>query len=166
MSKMNYKVSIAVAALCSGSICSAQSDNNWNVSVRVDQITDAREASAALMSSNGARLVFACNGLVEKTLSVQFLPKEYLGSRPNLVVVRFDKDPPIPSIAWEYAYKGAYTTSEPFVEFFSKQVTEGDQAVFVRALNYEDQPIDGRFYSANGKRAINQVREACGKPAV
>jgi len=143
----------------------AQDSQTWAVSIRVDPVSDEATGSATLVSPNSDRLVFACNGVGETTLSVQYLPRGYLGSSPNLVTIRFDRDEPFTSVLWEYTSKGAYTVSEPFVEFFSSQVGDGERSIFVRALNYEDQPVDALFISRGGREAVNRVREACGKPA-
>jgi hypothetical protein len=145
---------------------SAQSGTSWVVNLRADPITDEINGSATLPSADGGRLVFACNGVAETTLSVQYLPRRYLGSRPNLVIFRFDSDPALPSVSWEYTSKGAYTLSEPFIEFFSSQVGDGERSIHVRALNYENQPVDAVFISRGGREAVNQVREACRKPPV
>lgn len=143
----------------------AQLSSNWAVNLRSDPMTDKKEGGAVLFGTNGSRLLVACNGLIEKTLSIQFFPKSYLGSRDNVVMVRFDSDSPLPATVWTYAKDGAYTINPAYVDAFSVRVGTGATSIIVRALNYEDQPLDAVFVSNNGLVAINQVRQACGKPA-
>ena len=144
----------------------AQLSSNWAVNLRSDPMTDEKEGGAVLFGTNGSRILVACNGLVEKTLSIQFFPKAYLGSSDNVVMVRFDSDAPLPATVWTYAKDGAYTISPVYVDVFSARVGTGATSIKVRALNYEDQPIDAVFGSNNGLEAINLVRQACGKPAL
>lgn len=142
---------------------SAQTQSNWKMSVVKDAMTDETNATASLYSENGDKLLFACNGIVEPTLSVQYLPKKYLGSTENLVTIRFDQDPPLPSVSWEFVGKGAYSTSVSLVDWFSRQVGDGERNIRIRALDFRDQPIDALFVSQDGKSAINLVRAACGE---
>jgi hypothetical protein len=162
---VNSKACLLFLALVSTPLF-AQEQSNWQMSVRVDAMTDEVNASAALYSDAGDKLLFVCNGLVEPTLSVQFLPTAFLGSSDNVVMIRFDSDPPLPSATWTFVGKGAYTISEPSVEWFSRQVGEGTRLIRVRALDFRDQPVDAAFNSVNGLTAIDAVRAACSKPKV
>ena len=145
---------------------SGAAETNWSVNSATDVMTDVKNGSAALSDQFGNRLIFSCNGLTEPTLAVQFLPKKYLGSSGKVVTVRFEPDRPPPSILWEYVSKGAYTVDDKFIDWFSAQVGDGQRLIRVRALNYEDQPVDAQFLSMNGRTAINQVRAICGKEGV
>ncbi len=163
---MKIKLLMLVAAALLPTTLFAQLSSNWAVNLRSDPMTDEKEGGAMFFGTNGSRLLIACNGIVEKTLSVQYLPKGYLGSSDNVVMIRFDNDPPLPATVWTYAKDGAYTVSPAYVDAFSSRVGSGATLIKVRALNYEDQPIDAAFGSNNGLAAINQIREACGKPAL
>lgn len=159
---MNLRLlTVLIAALPIAAV--AQITSNWGVNLRQDPITDEVVGGALLFGTNQSRLLFACNGLLEKTLSVQFLPRRFLGSTDNIVLLRFDKDRPMPATVWTYTSTGAYTTDPAFVEAFAARVGSEPLTITVQALNYEDQPVDAVFASLDGRSAINKVRQACGK---
>ena len=141
----------------------AQVASNWGVSLRQDPITDEVIGGATLFGTNQSRLIFACNGLVEKTLSVQFIPRGYLGSSDSLVTLRFDSDRPLPATVWTYTSSGAYTILPTLVEAFAERVGTEPVTITIQALNYEDQPVNAVFGSVDGRSAINKIRQACGK---
>lgn len=139
---------------------------NWQVRVEVDPFSGQVDGGASISNTNGDKLSFACNGLEESILSVQFLPRRFLGSKENMVLVKFDDVDPLPGAGWEYTSKGAYTVIKAYVDAFSSLTSGDGQTILVRALNYENQPIDARFESINARAAINKLRAACGEPEI
>ena len=140
--------------------------SNWVVRIERDAFTARVNAAARLTALNGDVLSFACNGHEDSILSVQFLTQRHLGSRNNVVTLKFGEDAPIAPITWEYSSQGAYIVDEPYIEIFSQSASTEVQRILVRALNYEDQPVDAAFISRNARSAINELRLACGSEAL
>jgi hypothetical protein len=165
MLDVNIKITFATVLFILSSafpVSAALLSSNWTVRVDTDAFTQRPDASARISNTNGDVLSVACNGIEESILSIQYLPKRYLGSSENLVQIKVGGNDTISGVLWEYTAKGAYTINEPFIELFTKNASDVRQQILVRAYDYEDQPIDAAFISINARSAINRVREACG----
>jgi hypothetical protein len=135
--------------------------SNWNVRIDVDPFTNRPDASARIENDNGDVLSIACNGNEESILSLQFLPKRYLGTRNNLVLTKVGGNKPIEATRWEYSSKGAYTTNETFLLSFARQLSKKSQRILVRAYNFENQPVNASFNSTNAWSAFLAIAKAC-----
>lgn len=141
---------------------SLATSGNWVLTEKVDPVTDLRSASASVSSINGDdRLVVKCDGVGEPVVSVQFITKRYLGgSGDRPVTIRFNQAPPL-TFDWEYTSKGAFNRDEKLVRSVANLIAKSDQ-VFVRAFNYEEQPVDGSFVVTDGESSLRTVFRACG----
>jgi hypothetical protein len=140
-------------------------ESNWSVAVRKDPITDREIGSASLMSVDGrSRLSFACNGIVEPVLSLQFRSADFLGVTPNAVVVRVDQGDILPATAWDYQDRFAYTSDPAWLSLFEQVIDANEHRIVIRALDYNDQPHDGIFVSKNAGKAMAQMHKICSVP--
>jgi hypothetical protein len=151
-----------VASSMPGHASTQLEESNWIVKVDQDPFSGRVNASASLGNANGDVISINCNGSDKSILSIQYRPKRYLGSSDNIVTLKIGEFPLLPSLPWVYLSKGAYTIDKTLIDVASLQFSNGEQAILVRALNYEGQPVDARFASSNAKFAINKVRVACG----
>jgi hypothetical protein len=150
---------------CLASSATAQEQTNWSVEVRTDPLTSQLNGAATLTSANGDELVFACNGTVERMLSVQYLPARSLGLTAKLVSVRIGRGA-IQKSLWGYVPDGAFTISPWWVDFFSRRIDDKERSIVISALNADDRPVAATFVSRGGRTAINRIRETCGERAV
>jgi len=163
---MRLKVIILALGLIS-SIGFAQATNaggGWTYAERTDPLTDLRTASARVRSTDGAaQLVFTClSSDPGRQLSFQFLPRAFLGSAAGTVTLRADGGPLLTDL-WDHVYRGAYIADQGRVYEIARAIADHD-TLFVRALNYEGQPVDGTFHIAGARSQIEAVLSACGKP--
>lgn len=134
----------------------------WTLSETRDAVTDLPVASASLRSISGSeRLVVRCDGAGEPVVSVQFLPRRYLGiSGSRSVTVRIDELPPVET-EWERGSQGTFNREPEVVRSLANLIARAHRVV-VRAWNYENQPIDGIFQVAGGEPRLRRVFELCG----
>jgi hypothetical protein len=162
---MKLKV-ILLALGFASSIGAAQATNaggGWSYAEATNPLTDLRTASARVRSNDGtAQLVFTCNSSDPgRLLSFQFLPRAYLGSAAGSVTLRADGGPLLTDL-WDHVYRGAYISDQGRVYEIARAIADHD-SLFVRALNYEGQPVDGTFRISGARPQIEAVLAACGK---
>lgn len=144
----------------------AARETNWAISVTVDPITDRKNASARLAATTGkGRLTIACNGLLEPTLSVQYLADGYLGNSAGIVLLRINKGSVMPAAGWDFQGRIAYTSDEGWIEQFAMALGAGDDEIVARAIDGEQQPHDAVFHSKNGAEAFRAMSAVCASPA-
>lgn len=157
--------SLALASLFMATAPSAapgETTSNWRVTLRVDPIRDREEGSAWLFSVDGkSRLSVACNGLDDRTLSMQFIPRGVLGSQARQVIVRVGSGEPIPTYSWLYVRPGAYTTNPNLLAAIFSQISDDTQRIVIRAYDYQNQPLDGVFMSTGGRSQISKIEKLC-----
>lgn len=159
---------ILTVALSAPSSLAAQegAQSNWAYREQVDPVSDAATASAFIVSEDGrGRLNISCNGIYGPTLSLQYITSSYLGVVPHMVAVRIGEGAPAESYSWEYTSKGAYITKPEFLALFASLISTGKDRIFVRALNYELQPVDAVFQSIDAKSAMDRVQAVCDRAA-
>lgn len=139
---------------------------SWVYADKIDPITDLRGGSARLRSLDGqSTLIFTCNtNNTDQLLSVQYLPGRHLGSRDNVVAVRPDSGDYY-STQWTYTYKGAYLSEGAEIWVVLGMLRQA-RRFYVRALDYEDQPVDAVFETDGASEPMQKVLAACGKPAM
>lgn len=154
---------LASSAVPLSSVHAEGEPTNWRYTEKNDPIMGRTNVSAKLSSDDGgSTFSIVCNGLAERYVSLQFMPKGFLGSSDNIVIFKVDDRVPVPSSSWTYAARGAYTVSSDVLKLFASMVGPGENHLVVRALNYEDQPVDASFHSINAAAAYAHVRAACG----
>jgi hypothetical protein len=155
-------VGIAAGSLSCSGLVAEPVPSNWKFRENPDPIMGRVDGSAALTSEDGAsKLVINCNGVSDRYVSLQYITPKYLGSTDGVVIVRVDDQVPLPSSTWTYSSKGAYTVSSAVIKLFISMVGETENRIYLRALNYEHQPVDALFHSVNARAAYARVRSMC-----
>jgi hypothetical protein len=165
---MKFALCLIVLALA-GSTALAQApgqESNWKLTTKVDLVSDRTDASAALMSVDGkSRLSFVCNGIKEPVLSVQYHADTFLGSSQGTVIFRVNTGEPS-FYLFELQDRVAWTPDEKWIGRLAQQLTDGNDRIIVRALDYNAQPHDGVFQSVNAAKALRDIAKICADQSI
>lgn len=137
---------------------------NWRFQKLADAISDRTGAALEVKSvDQKAKLVFACDLTdPDRPIAIQFLAPSYLGGEYNDFVIRADKRPPFPG-SWSITASTGYTFDPDIVKPLVAEVSTAER-VYVRAFDYEGQPVDALFVDMPSRQLFQAVADACGQP--
>jgi len=135
----------------------------WSTWDRVDPVTDLKGAAASVHSTDGrSHLLLTCDVTEQgRDLSLQFKANQYLGSDANAVQLRADADPPMENY-WSFYGRIAVLAPDSEVRPALQKI-RGASRLYVRAFDFNQQPVGASFDIAGASEAIATVLAACGK---
>lgn len=138
---------------------------NWFFKARdKDPITDLQSARVQTNSIAGdAKLSVQCDVIGEPIVSVLYIPSKFTGSSGSQrIIFRADANAPI-ELLGETVSRAKAITDIKAVRSLTHMFAQA-QTLFVRAFDYNGQPVDARFNVAGGEGSIRAVFAACKIP--
>ena len=137
----------------------------WNFDQGIDAITDQQGALAGIPSADGkAILALQCDHKTEgRPMFFQLRPgvgRHFSGWFE--VTMRVDRQEPF-SYRWYWAGAAGLVADPGQVKRIARALVGGDR-LLVRALDYNDQPVDMEFEVAKPSEVFARVFLACGQP--
>lgn len=153
-----------IATLNALAVLASLSGENWRYQERIDAITDRTGAALEISSIDGkSKLVFACElTSPDRSMSIQFQAPKFLGGEYGLILVRADKKPPIPG-AWSITGRTGYSFDPALVKPMVRTIADAG-SVYVRAYDYDGQPVDAQFARVPSSEMFQRAAAACGQP--
>lgn len=145
-------------------IVASMAGPHWRYQELSDAISDRTGAALEISSADEqAKLIFACDLTNPKrSIGIQFQAPQYLGGEYGNFVLRADKSAPI-SGQWSISYRTGYTFDADIVRPAAAAISAAE-SVYVRAFDYDGQPVNAQFVSLPQRELFQKVAIACGQP--
>ena len=143
----------------------SKKDAAWDYTSKTDPISDKKVSSAWIWSpDHTSRLSIRCDSAVEQVVSIQYSASKFLGSSSRPVTLRFDQLPPV-TLVWRVQDRVVYESNEKQVANLAKLIATSSR-LFIRAYDYNDQPVDAQFALSGGFSAkiAQAIFRDCGYP--
>ena len=139
----------------------ASTSPDFRIADRVDPLTDHRSVWLEIAAGNTGLMV-GCPDTTVHSFRIAAIFPQYVGRGSHgtdmqEINYRFDKAPAVRAF---WSARGNVMASDSFTSFIREM--KGSRSLFMRAIDYKDDPIDASFSYPDPAAAVDEVLDRCG----